>query len=66
MVVATKYPYFEVSLITTTLSVNIFKNWFLVATIIDEQRVRAWPMASQLSLDSQHFAIDLSHSRKHK
>lgn len=52
MVTVTKYPYFEVSLITTTLSVNIFKNWFLVATIIDEQRVRAWPMASQLSLDS--------------
>lgn len=33
MVAARKYPRFEVSLITASLSVNIFGNWFLVATI---------------------------------
>lgn len=33
MVAARKYANPEVSLITATLSVNIFGNWFLVATI---------------------------------
>lgn len=33
MFAARKYPSFEVSLITATLSMNICGNWFLVATI---------------------------------
>lgn len=55
MVIARIYPSLDVSVLTSSLSVKIAGNWFLVATIMIAQIIPSTPAFTKLTT-IEHFA----------